>query len=73
MARTAVTLVSKLAVLFYTLAEDVKTLAEDAGLRWQWRKVEGGTMDEGNWEGDCDEVGFSGGIGARVLVGLRRS
>ena len=59
MARTAVTLVSKLAVLFYTLAEDVQTLAEEAGLTWQWRKVEGAQVDEGNWEGDCDEVGFS--------------
>lgn len=47
-------LVSKLAVLFHTLAEDVRSVAEDAGLKWQWRKVEGKV--EGLWEGDCDKV-----------------
>ena len=55
-AKTAIMLVSKLAVLFHTMAEDVRSVAEGAGLKWQWRKVQGKVMDEGNWEGDCDKV-----------------
>ena len=39
-----------------TMAEDVRSVAEGAGLKWQWRKVQGKVMDEGNWEGDCDKV-----------------
>lgn len=54
--KTAVMLVSTLAVLFYALAEDVRSLAEDAGLKWRWQKVEGSEVDEGIWEGDCDKV-----------------
>lgn len=72
MARTAVTLVSKLAVLFYTLAEDVKTFAEVAGLKWQWRKDEGGTVEDGKWEGDCKEVGFFRGCKSRARVWTER-
>lgn len=55
-AATARALVSKLAVLFNTLVEDVRVMAENAGLEWHWRKVDGVTVDEGAWEGDCDKV-----------------
>lgn len=54
--KTAIKLVSNLAVLFHTLAEDVRSLAEGAGLKWKWRRVKGCTVDEGDWEGDCDKV-----------------
>lgn len=47
---------SKLAVLFYTLAEDVRQLAENAGLTWRWREVDGVKVDKGAWEGTCDEA-----------------
>lgn len=56
MAKTATMLVSKLAVLFHTMAEDVRSVAEGAGLKWHWRKVDGKVMDAGSWEGDCDKV-----------------
>lgn len=49
-------LVSTLAVLFYALAEDVTSLAEESGLKWRWQKVEGSEVGEGIWEGDCHKV-----------------
>ena len=55
-ATTARALVSKLAVLFITLVEDVRSMAENAGLEWHWRKVDGVAVDEGAWIGDCDQV-----------------
>lgn len=45
--KTAVMLVSTLAVLFYALAEDVRFLAEGS---------EGRGVGEGNWDGEPDKV-----------------
>ena len=66
--KTATMLVSKLAVLFHTMAEDIRSVAEGAGLKWQWRTVQGRVMDEGSWEGDCDKVRKDAEICARVAV-----
>lgn len=59
-ARTARKLVSRLAVLFHSLAEDVRIMAESAGLEWRWREVDGVVVDEGVWEGSCDMVRTEG-------------
>ena len=55
-AKTARKLVSKLAILFHSLANDVRIIAENAGLEWKWRQDNGIVVNEGTWVGHCDMV-----------------
>lgn len=57
-AMTARRLVSTLAVLYYTLVEDVLSIAETAGLVWKPQDGDSESKGPWTWEGESSKVGY---------------